>query len=196
MACDDSFNRQFFYLLPAFSAADNRGVFKLCLIHVFEHGCHGSFMSLVISSFVLDEILSILIDSIICEVHEQVIQVRSDGRIVLWCCKSSKALVEHKNSERRNACKIDVNPQVELEAINQVRLVEVALCDVMFVLIEPVKISSQKNAFALTTILRLNDECLRFAFVELFSENLDVAGEDPGFREKLIVFREILLHCQ
>lgn len=153
-------------------------------------------MPLVISSLVLDEILSILIDRIIGEVHEQVIQVRPDGRIVLWGCESGKAFVEHKNSERRNACKIDVNPQVELEAVNQVRLVEVSLGDVVFVLIEPVKISSQKNAFALTTVLRFNDECLRFAFVELFSEHLDVAGENPGFREKLVVFREVLLHCQ
>ena len=70
------------------------------------------------------------------------------------------------------------------------------MCDVMLVWIEPVKISSQKNAFALTTILRLNDECLRFAFVELVFEKLNVTGEDPGFWEKLMVFREILLHCQ
>ena len=107
--------------------------------------------------------------------HEQVIQVWSDGRIVLRGCKSSKAFVVHENSQRRNASKININSEIELEAVNQVGLVEVALRDVVLVGIEPVVTSRQKNAFALATILRLNDKCFSFAFVELFFEELDIA---------------------
>ena len=71
---------------------------------------------------------------------------------------------------------------------------KVALGNVVFTGLEPVKISGQEDTFSLTTGFRLNDECLRFPVIELLFKKFDVGRQEPCLREKIVVFRKVVLH--
>ena len=71
---------------------------------------------------------------------------------------------------------------------------EVALRHVVLSLLDPLEVAREKDAFALTAGLRLYYKCFRFAIVELVLKLLDVLGQQPRFREKVEVLREVFLH--
>jgi hypothetical protein len=53
---------------------------------------------------------------------------------------------------------------------------KVPLADVVLLWVDPVIVSGQEDSFALTTVLRLNDERFGFSVVKLLFESFIVAG--------------------
>lgn len=73
---------------------------------------------------------------------------------------------------------------------------KVPLADVVFLWVDPVVVSGQEDSFALTTVLRLNDERFGFSVVKLLFESLIVAGQKPCRWKKLVIFWQVTLHRQ
>ena len=61
--------------------------------------------------------------------------------------------------------------------------------------LEPIEASSQENALALTASLRLDDERLRLAVIELLFERFEVPWQQISLRKEVEVLPEVLLHC-
>ena len=67
---NDCLNGKFFDLLPAGGSTHDAWICFIGLIHVLEYGSHWPFMAYVVSSLILLKIVCILINSIVCQVHE------------------------------------------------------------------------------------------------------------------------------
>ena len=76
-----------------------------------------------------DKIRVFLIDSVVSQVHKLVVQVLGTRWAVLLGCKSSQPLLKHEDSQRVDARYQDINPEIELESVNQVGLVHISLND-------------------------------------------------------------------
>lgn len=143
---------------------------------------------------ILDKAVSFLVDGVVGQVHAQVVQIAAHGTQVLLCGKSGQALFVDEAAQGADARHQYIDTQVELESVYQVRLVEIALCNVMFALYQPVAVARQKDATTLTLLLWLHDECLRSLIVELLFEALGVRWQDPRPREKIILVGQHGLH--
>jgi len=129
-------------------------------------------------------------------VHVQVVKIAANRRHIFRCGKPGQSFLVNPDAQGRDRCNQNVDSQVELKAINQVRLVQVPLAHVVLVGHDPVVVAGQENAAALAAILRLDDEGFGLALVELLLEELGLAGQQPRFREELEVCLEVILECQ
>jgi hypothetical protein len=150
----------------------------------------------VVASGILLEIFSFLIDSVIGEVHVQVAEVAADRRHVFRSREPSEALMVYENPQRRDRCEQNIDPQIKFKPINEVRLVKVALGNIVLIWLDPVVVASEEDAFSLTTVFGFNYKCLSPTFVKLLLELLDVAGQNPRIRKEVVILREVLLHSE
>ena len=76
--------------------------------------------TLIISFFVLilHKEFGLLVDCVVSQVHLEVIQVLRIRILVFDCCKACKAIFVYIHAEWGNSVDQNVNPQVELVAIN------------------------------------------------------------------------------
>lgn len=84
----------------------------------------------------------VLINSIISEMHTQIIHVISIGLLVGFCRKTCQPFIINKNPERITACKKYIDSKVEFETVNQKRFMQVALNNIMVSWINIIQISS------------------------------------------------------
>ena len=77
--------------------------------------------------FILLELRVELIDGIVSQVHVKVVKVRVNRTLVLLSRKTSKPHVVNKYAQRIHSVEQHVYPQVELQVVYQVRLVDVSL---------------------------------------------------------------------
>lgn len=82
----------------------------------------------------------------------------------------------YENPQRCDRCQQNVDSQIKFKPIYEVRLVKVALGNVVLIWLYPVVVASKEDAFALTTVFGFNNKCLGPTFVKLLLELLDVAG--------------------
>lgn len=108
--------------------------------------------------------------------HEKITKVRAKWRHILGGCESCQSLLVNENSQGSHTSDENVNPEVKFESIDQVRFVEVPLADVVFIRLNPVVISSEENAFSLTTILRFNNKSFCLPLIELLFEPFIISG--------------------
>ena len=108
--------------------------------------------------------------------------------------KAGEALLVYEYSQWYDRCDQDINPQVELQVVQEKWFMKVALGDVVLTGLKPVEISGQEDSFSLTTGLGLNYESLRFPVIELLSKLFDVCRQEPCLREEIVVFRKIVVH--
>lgn len=153
--------------------------------------------SVVISAtLVLLEFVRLLIDCVVRQVHEQIVQVAVVRSDVLRRGKSCQAFFVQKDSQRCDTRYQNIDSEVELESVYQVRLVKIPLANVMLLRVYPVVVASQKNAFSLAAVLRLDDKGFGLALVELVPEFFVVARQKPRLWKELIVTFEVALHGQ
>ena len=144
--------------------------------YLLEDRSHTSFVAdiVILGAVICFEVFTLFIDSVVGQVHAQVAQVAPNWRHVLLSGKPRQTLLENKHSQRGNSSNQDVNPQVKLQVVNQVRLVHVSLGDIVLTRLHPVEVSRQENSFALTTGFWFDYECLGFSIVKLLLEGFQV----------------------
>lgn len=75
--------------------------------------------------------------------------------MVLFCSESSETFFVNEGSQRIDSCHQNVNSEVKLQSIDQIRLVQVFLSYVVLTLDHPLVASSKENPFTLTKVFRL-----------------------------------------
>lgn len=105
----------------------------LCVISFglkkFEHSPKRPFVSLVILIlvFVLLKFTIELVDGIIRQMHVQVVEIRVVWWLVLFSSEPSYPLLMNVDPKRVDPIEQYIDPQVEFEIVDQVRLVDVPL---------------------------------------------------------------------
>ena len=164
---------------------------------MLKYGLKRAFVALIIlRARVLLEVICVLIDGVVCQMHKKIAKVATERRHILTRCKACQSLLVDEDPQRRHAGDKHVDPQIKFQSINQVRLMQVSLGNVMLIRLDPLIIASQENSFALATILWFYDECFCLSLVKLLSELFGFCWEQPGLREKLVVFGKVFLHCE
>ena len=144
--------------------------------------------------------------------HVEVVHVACGGLLIGLGAEAREALFVDVDSQRAHAVEEHVNTQVVLQAIDQVRSIQVALDDPardpLLVLghlngvEDAVESAAQKNATALGEGVRLRDVSVPgFLFAanrppELVAKVELVSGEDPGGRKEVVLLRIGPFHSQ
>lgn len=151
---------------------------------------------IVVFPRVLLKIVSVLVYGVIGQMHKEVSKVTPDGGNILGRGETSQAFVVNKDPQRGHRRNQNVNAQIKLKTINQVRLVKVSLRDVVFIWLNPIVVSREENTFTLTTVFWFNYKCLCSPLIELLFELLDITGQDPSIWKEVEVLWEVLLHAK
>ena len=124
----------------------------------------------IIDPLVLDKVLTFFVDSIVSQVHTEIVEVAAKWCDVLFGSKSGQSFLVQEHSDRNHGRDQEVDTQVELQVVDQIRLVEISLGDVVLPCLEPVEIASEEDALALAASLGLDDKSFSFPHIELFFE--------------------------
>lgn len=97
--------------------------------HLLEHCAEGSLVPYahVLVTRVEDKVAVMLVDRIVRQMHAESIKVGIHGLVVKLCCKSCQPLVVHVETQGVGTRQQHIDPQVELETINQVGPGQIAL---------------------------------------------------------------------
>ena len=150
----------------------------------------------LVSVLICHKILTLLIYSIIGQVHHQVAQVTANRRDILFGSKSGQPFFIDEYAQWVYACDQHINSKVELQIIDQVRLMEITLGYVVLPWLDKVVSSGEKYSLALTHGFRFNYERFGPSGVKLFFKAFQVSWEHPSLGEKLIFIRVELLHSE
>ena len=96
---------------------------------MIENRCHASFVTarVIVHVFVKNEVLTILLNRIICQVHIEVVEVAALWPHVFLSGKPCQTLLVNKDTEGIYAINQAINAQIEFKTVDQVRFVEVTL---------------------------------------------------------------------
>jgi len=90
--------------------------------------------------------------------------------VVLFCGKSRETLFVDKSPEWIKSCYQDINPEIKLQALNEIWFVEISLSYIVLPLNNPITVPGQEDSFPLALRLRLYDESLCSLIIELLLE--------------------------
>jgi hypothetical protein len=133
--------------------------------------------------------------------HELVVQIVRLGHFVRLSAQSGQSLIINKNSQRICPSNQHVNPQVELESLDQEGLAHVPLDDTLFIFqllnksMVTVDVSGEEDASTLATGFRLTNEGLGFALLSIIVVLFEVGefcGQAPSDGEEVVVLWELL----
>lgn len=75
-------------------------------------------------------VVAVFVDSVVCEVHEDVLEVALQWAFVRDSSESGKSFFVYENSKGADTVDKDVDSKIELQAIDEKRFVEVPLDNV------------------------------------------------------------------
>ncbi len=72
------------------------------LLQVAPHKRERAFVAYIVvgSSLIEDEVLAVLVDGVVCEMHEQILKVALDRRLEWLSSEPGQPFIEHEHSER------------------------------------------------------------------------------------------------
>lgn len=108
------------------------------------------------------KVIAILLYSIICQVHVEVIKVAMLRSNILLSSESSQPLLVNEDSKGIDSVYQGINSQIKFETIYKIGFTEISLRNVLVALLEIhiLKSSYQKYSFALAKMHRFDDESL------------------------------------
>lgn len=163
---------------------------------------HGSQRPLVPLRHVLfrlieDELRVVLVDGVIGEVHAGLLHVLTVRGLVFLCREPAQPLFVEIEDQRVHAGDQDVDPEVELEAVDEVGPVEVALHHAVSSRVDVLQLPSQENSLPLREALRLHNEGPRLSLGLALKVSLQLVvlhRQHPGQREEIELFWKFLAH--
>lgn len=167
----NGFDAYSFDIFPNFISCFIIWIFSIG-VNILQNRSKASFVANVssVSIFILDESICFFVNSVIGKVHAQVVEVAASWTLVLLCGKPGQALFVNETAQRVDSCDQNIDSQIELQAINEIRLVQVALSYIVFTLHDPVAITRQEYAFTLAHCLRFYYEGFGTFMIKLFFE--------------------------
>ena len=139
-ARNNRLHRQLLELLPALLGADDLGVLLPLLIYRLKDGRQTAFVTEVVSARVLHEVLALLVDRVVGQMHAEVVEVAAEGRDVVLRREPRQALLVNEDAQRNDTCDQHIYAQIELQIVNEEWFVQVALGDVMLANLHPIVI--------------------------------------------------------
>lgn len=139
-ARNNRLHRQLLELLPALLGADDLGVLLPLLIDRLKDGRQTAFVTEVVSARVLHEVLALLVDRVVGQMHAEVVEVAAEGRDVVLRREPRQALLVNEDAQRNDTCDQHIYAQIELQIVNEEWFVQVALGDVMLANLHPIVI--------------------------------------------------------
>jgi hypothetical protein len=172
---------------------------RLVLSNVLPNGGHRPFVAagVIIHVLIKDKVVRVLLDGVVGQVHKEVVEVAVLRSNVLLSRETGEPLLVNEYPQGVNTVDQDIYSEVELQAIDQVGLMEVSLSDVLISLLKVhvLNASDEENPLALAKIDRLHDECLVvLLFVELRPEVVHLLGQNPSLRKEVVVGWENFVH--
>ena len=80
----------------------------------------------IIDPLVLDKVLTFFVDSIVSQVHTEIVEVAAKWCNVLFGSKSGQSFLVQEHSDRNHGRDQEVDTQVELQVVDQIRLVDIS----------------------------------------------------------------------
>ena len=139
-ARNNRLHRQLLELLPALLGADDLGILLPLLIDRLKDGRQTAFVTEVVSARVLHEVLALLVDRVVGQMHAEVVEVAAEGRDVVLRREPRQALLVNEDAQRNDTCDQHIYAQIELQIVNEEWFVQVALGDVMLANLHPIVI--------------------------------------------------------
>ena len=139
-ARNNRLHRQLLELLPALLGADDLGVLLPLLIDRLKDGRQTAFVTEVVSARVLHEVLALLVDRVVGQMHAEVVEVAAEGRDVVLRREPRQALLVNEDAQRNDTSNQHIYAQIELQIVNEEWFVQVALGDVMLANLHPIVI--------------------------------------------------------
>lgn len=152
-------------------------------------------LSVPLSVRILLEIRLLLVYGVVGQMHTHVGKVDAVRGLVLLSGKACEALLVKVAPEGRNSGDQHVEPQIELQTVDEERFVEVLLGHVMLSGLHPLEVASEEDSLALARLLWLHNKSFSPLFVELLLEKREVLRQDPSLREKIVFFGHHFLHA-
>jgi hypothetical protein len=149
---------------------------------------------------ICSELLRVLIDSVVGQVHEEVLTTTIARINVLLSGETSQTISVHKRCQNGlHLCDENIHSKVKLPIIYQVRLRLILLHNVTFVSRYVLHSAGYKDTLPLALILWLHYQsgtptCGLFSLRDKGIEVKEFIRCDPGLGEKLELLRECLLH--
>lgn len=97
-------------------------------------------MTGVVLARVLHEVLALLVDGVVGQMHAEVVEVAAEGRDVVLRREPRQALLVNKDAQRNDTSDQHIYAQIELQIVNEEWFVQVALGDVMLANLHPIVI--------------------------------------------------------
>ena len=91
--------------------------------------------TVIILVLIEDEIIWVLIDSIVSQVHEQIVNVIICRRYVFFSRESSKSFLVDEDSKWIDSIDETVNSQIEFKTVYQIRFSDVSLSYILLSLL-------------------------------------------------------------
>lgn len=151
-------------------------------------------MAEVVVSRILHEVLTLLINGIIGQMHAQIVKVAADGCNVILSSKPRQAFVINIDAKWNDASDQHIYAKVELQIVDEKRLMKITLRHVVLARLKPFPVPSQEDSLALTSRLWFNNKSLRLPIVELLFERLYILWEEKSIWKEAKVFWKVLLH--
>ena len=152
--------------------------------------------TVIILVLIEDEIIWILIDSIVSQVHEQIVNVVICRRYVFFSRESSESFLVDEDSKWIDSIDETVNSQIEFKTVYQIRFSDVSLSYILLSLLhfKVFKLSNQVDSPSLAEMHRLYYEGLSFLLIsrELILKVIDFGREYPSLRKHIEVILENL----
>ena len=135
------------------------------------------------------------IDCVVRQMHHHVCEVSRARFLVLLSGESSKPIPRYITSQWINPCDEYIYPKIEFQPRYQVWLVQVSLCDKMFIsILHPIEPPRKEYPLTLTAGLGFDYKRLRLLVIELNLEVFRVLWKDPCWWKEVIVLGAASLH--
>ena len=145
-------------------------------------------LAATVRSCILNVARVLFVDRVVSEVHVRIFHIAIFGLFVRNCCKSGKALLKKVNSQRLHSIQQYVDPEIKLQPINQVGVLDVVLRYLVVLNVDFFEVLSQINSLALRLALWLNDERLIGQFRDRCKIRLRLLQLSASLHRRLFLF--------
>ena len=121
---NQSFNDYVFYLEPYFLSISS------LVLKYSKDSCQASFMTLLTLTRILFSLfisIILFVDCIVCQMHEEVVHISCCWFSVRFSAEPCHTLLVYVYSKRIHTVKKHINPEIILQVLNEMRVVDVML---------------------------------------------------------------------
>ena len=127
--------------------------------------------------------------------HKQVRDVALLGALIRRGSKSSKSILEQINLQRVNPIEQHIYSEVELQIVNEERLIKIGLSyDTLFRVLDVVQVLQEIDTSSLAVMGWLHDESVGLFLLKLLLKCVHVRWKHVGGWKEIVVLGLVLFH--